>query len=243
MDTSNLDICLQQIAMAKKDLAVIDGRSSDKLVEFLRRGDFYSALEVYLSRSIFAASINSLEAIFNVISNDTPLELKQPIEITLIETFAEILCLEFYGLSRIARDAILSEKFSTDDLAMSDSEVEKFKAFSDSYQKSLEGVLKETIKRFQLFCEINDFFSDIDNEARITSLFIDRETEYANFPSLSDSNNPKKSLLWAAGKNIANALVDSPDIQIILYVNTGFTYGIKPFKKGLSTLVENWTAG
>jgi hypothetical protein len=243
MEASHLEICLQQIAMAKKDLEVIDGRSSDKLVEHLRSGNFYSALEIYLSRSIFAASINSLEAIFKAVSKDTPLELKQPIETALLETFAEILCLEFYGLNRIAREAILSKKFSIDDLAKSDTEVERFKAFSDSYQKSLEGVLKETIKRFQLFCEINDFFSDMDNEARIMSLFIEREDEYANFPSLSDSKKPKESLLWMAGKNISNSLVDSPDFQIILYVETGFTCGIEPFKNGLNTLLENWTTG
>ena len=240
MEESNLEMCLQQIAMAKKDLAVIDGRSSDKLVEHLRSGAFYSALEIYLSRSIFTASINSLEAIFKAVSKDTPFELKQPIETTLLETFAEILCFEFCGRNRIAREAILSEKLSIDVLAKSDTEVERFKAFSDSYQKSLEGVLKETIKRFQLFCEINDFFSDMDNEARIMSLFIEREAEYANLPAL-DSKNKKESLLWAAGKNISNALVDIPDVQIILYVNTGFTYGIEPFKKGLNTLLENGT--
>ena len=83
-------------------------------------------------------------------------------------------------------------------------------------------VVMGAFEAYKEFCELLIPNINPNDKEKFLGLHQNRMNEYAEMNSLIDSKEPKGTLLWEAGKKIANAMVGCPDIRIVtLIVQTG----------------------
>jgi len=109
--------------------------------------------------------------------------------------FWEVQCRRVLADKNLLPDNLNSERFSI----MNDVAIGAFEAYKE-------------------FCELLGLNIKPNEVDKFLVVYENRMNEYAEMQSLFESKEPKETLLWEAGKKIANAMVGGPDIRIITLV-------------------------